>query len=224
MGSSTAVETTQFGGDRKVGRWGVATWEQAFVARNVGRVPPWLETYHLTLLTLVWSAAILGAGFLAAGNRWWLLVSGAAIAAQYLSDLFDGAVGRYRNTGLVRWGFYMDHLLDTVFLASIGLGFAWMLPAAALPWLAAAIALALTLMAHSFLGFGATGEFRISHFGVGPTELRIGLIAFYGAVIAMGPEWLARFLPWACAGLGVALALVAFRTQRALWRADIAAR
>jgi hypothetical protein len=47
---------------------------------------------------------------------------------QYVTDHYDGKIGKYRNTGLVRWGYYMDHLLDYVFLCSIIIGYAFILP------------------------------------------------------------------------------------------------
>ena len=47
---------------------------------------------------------------------------------QYVTDHYDGKVGKYRNTGLVRWGYYMDHFLDYVWLCSIIIGYAFILP------------------------------------------------------------------------------------------------
>ena len=32
------------------------------------------------------------------------------------TDSFDGALGRRRDTGIPKWGYYMDHLLDFVFM------------------------------------------------------------------------------------------------------------
>lgn len=219
------MQECSFQGDQKVGRWWTADLERAFVRQHLKRVPSWLETYHLTLLTLVWSGLAVGSGVLAAAlDPLWLLGIHVAVAGQYLSDLFDGAVGRARGTGLVRWGFYMDHLLDFGFLAALWLAYLWILPPAALPWLALLLGLSCALMAHSFLAFGATGEFRISHFGVGPTETRIGLLGLNSAVVVLGPLWLAASLPWLCLGAGLTLALLVFRTQRALWLFDLAAK
>ncbi len=215
----------RFDGDRKTGRWWSARVERRFVRRNLSRVPRWLETYHLTLLTLAWSGLALSCGALAATqDPRWLWGLHVAIVGQYLSDLFDGAVGRARGTGLVRWGFYMDHLLDFVFLAALWLAYLWVLPTTALPWLALLLALSGTAMAHSFLAFGATGEFRISHAGFGPTETRIALLGLNTAVVTWGAPWLAVVLPWLCLGAAAALALIVFQTQRALWQRDLATK
>ena len=86
------------------------------------RIPRWLETYHLTLLTPVWSIGIALFGYLAAGNLRWLLMTNFMIVLHYFTDHFDGKLGKYRNTGLRKWGFYMDHLFDYGFLCSILIG------------------------------------------------------------------------------------------------------
>ena len=67
----------QFGGDRKTGKWAFANLERRMVAWLVPKVPSWLETYHLTMLTLIWSIGIVVASLLARENLHWLwLVSG----------------------------------------------------------------------------------------------------------------------------------------------------
>ena len=50
------------------------------------------------------------------------------ITLQWLTDSLDGAIGRYRNVGLIRWGYYMDHFLDYIFLCSILIGYSLILP------------------------------------------------------------------------------------------------
>jgi len=210
---------------QKVGRWLLAGWERRFVARNLHRVPRWLETHHLTLLSLPWCAAVLAAGWLAAHvDLRWLTLASVAIGLQYLTDLFDGAIGRARDTGLVRWGYFMDHLLDFAFLCSIVIAYGLLVPAASMPWLLALFGLVGTLMASEFLAFGATGEFRISHFGIGPTELRLALIGANQAVVALGPDALARSLPFAVGGALLVGVVVVAQTQRRIWKLDMKAK
>ena len=189
------------------------------------RVPRALETYHLTLFTLGWCALALASGYAAAALDprflWGLHV---ALVGQYLSDLFDGAVGRHRHTGLVRWGFYMDHLLDFLFLQALWLAYVWILPGDALPWLMLLLALSGASMAHTFLAFAASGDFRISRFGVGPTELRLALLALNTAVALLGAGWLAQWLPALCGVAALALIALALPTQRSLWNRDFATK
>lgn len=49
----------KFGGDKKVGESVLGPWEKRFVKRHVERVPKFLETYHLTMLTVPWSGLVL---------------------------------------------------------------------------------------------------------------------------------------------------------------------
>ena len=54
----------RFAGDRKEGRWLLASAEDRLKAWLVPKVPPWLETYHLTLTTVLWCALVIAAGWL----------------------------------------------------------------------------------------------------------------------------------------------------------------
>jgi phosphatidylglycerophosphate synthase len=201
----------------KSGRSFLGGPEKYLVKRFTKYVP--LETYHLTLLTLVWSALVLVAGYLAQKNIDWLWLTVAAIVLQYITDLFDGAVGRYRKTGLVKWGFYMDHYLDYVFLACFVASFGFLLPN--IHMLALTVILAAGFMISTFLDFGATQEFSIYHFGFGPTEIRIVFIAATILVWWKGAVLLAQVLPWFNLFMAVLLVSLVYRTQKQLWKQDM---
>ena len=64
------------------------------------RIPLWLETYHLTLLTPVWSILIVVFAYFAARDLRWLWMVNLMIAFHYLTDHFDGKLGKFRDTGL----------------------------------------------------------------------------------------------------------------------------
>ncbi len=84
----------QFAGDKKKGTWVLAKAEKRMVDWLVPKVPRGLETYHLTMLTIVWSMGIVIASYLARENIHWFWLVSAFIGLQYLSDALDGAVGR----------------------------------------------------------------------------------------------------------------------------------
>ncbi len=201
----------------KAGKSMLRAPEQLLVRRFTKYVP--LETYHLTLLTLVWSALVLVAGYLAQTNIDWLWLTTAAIVLQYVTDLFDGAVGRHRKTGLVKWGFYMDHYLDFVFLACFVGSYAFLL--ADIRMLALTVILAAGFMVSTFLDFGATQEFSIYHFGFGPTEVRIVFILANTLVWWKGAAMLATVLPWFNLVMAVLLISLVYRTQKQLWKQDM---
>src|SRR5918997_4604811 len=173
--------------------------ERRLAARVVPRIPLWLGTHHLTMLTLVWCAGLVAFGYLAAGDLRWLWGSSLMIALQWATDFFDGKVGKYRGTGLVKWGFYMDHLLDYVFLGSLVVGYAFILPERAHLNLLLVLAVFAGFMVNSFLSFAATGRFHISHLGLGPTEFRLALVLLNALVITYGTRRMEKALPYVAA-------------------------
>src|SRR5207253_8933684 len=130
----------------------------------------------LTMLTLVWSFMIIVFSFLAAKNIRWLWLVSLMIFLQWVTDHYDGKVGKYRNTGLVRWGYYMDHLLDYVFLCSVIIGYAFILPERSRLQVLILLAICSAYEVSTFLAFATTDRFKISYLKLGPTEFRLALI------------------------------------------------
>ena len=122
------MQNEEFAGANKVNTSFLKPLERRLEPIVLPRIPYWLETSHLTMLTVIWCAGILGFSYLAASDRRWLWAVSVMIFCQYLTDHFDGKIGKYRSTGLERWGYYMDHLLDYFFLASVIVGYAFILP------------------------------------------------------------------------------------------------
>src|SRR6266576_2566787 len=150
--------------------------ERRLTAFILPRIPPWLETYHLTLLTPVWSILIVVFGYLAVRDLRWLWMTNLMIVLHYFTDHFDGKVGKYRDTGLRKWGFYMDHLFDYGFLCSILIGYSFLIPQTSVFSMVLVLCVFSAFMFHTFLMLAATEEFRVSLSRFGPTELRIALI------------------------------------------------
>jgi archaetidylinositol phosphate synthase len=213
---------SQFAGDRKQGEWIFARAERRMVGWLVPRVPRFLQTYHLTMMTLLWSGGIVVCSLLARQSVHWLWGVSLFIALQYLSDVLDGAVGRYRDTGLVKWGYYMDHFLDYVFLAAILAGYALFLTNVHWFWFLGLLALGGAFMVNMFLSFAATNEFRISVLRVGPTEIRLFFILLNTAFILLGTGIAEVLVPVMVGFLGLVLVWVVFRTQKQIWGMDMA--
>jgi archaetidylinositol phosphate synthase len=195
--------------------------ERRFAARVVPRIPLWLGTQHLTMMTLAWCAGLVSFGYLARGDARWLWGSSAMIALQWVTDFFDGKVGKHRDTGLVKWGFYMDHLLDFVFLCAVLGGYTLVLPERFHFGLFLVLAVFAGFMVNSFLAFAATGRFHISHGKLGPTEFRLALVAINALVAVYGTRLMGKSLPFVAAGGFLLLCLLAYRTQRELWQRDM---
>lgn len=213
-----------FAGAHKVNNSFLSPLERRLAPLVIPRIPSWLETQHLTMLTLVWSLLILLFSFLAARNMRWLWMVSVMIALQWVTDHYDGKVGKHRNTGLLRWGYYMDHLLDYFFLCSVILGYAFILPERSRFQLLLMLALFAAYDFSTFLAFSATDELKISHLKFGPTEFRLVLIIINGLLISFGTKHMIGGLKWVNAGAVVGLVFLIYGTQKKIWLLDMRGR
>ena len=211
-----------FGGDKKFGKSILYTSETKLKNWLVPKVPKCIETYHLTLTTVLWSLLIIVFSFLARFNIHWLWVVSVMIVFQYLTDLLDGEIGRRRNTGLIKWGFYMDHFLDYIFLLSILIGYSFILPNQFNYILFFIMAMFGAFMVNSFLSFAATNEFKITYLGIGPTEIRLIFIVVNTLLIIFNKTYMAAALPYVLTFSAFGLFVVIFKTQKYLWKVDMA--
>ncbi|MFI5107079.1 MAG: CDP-alcohol phosphatidyltransferase family protein, partial [Terriglobales bacterium] len=150
----------------------VATFEKRALLWLAAHTPAAIGPDHLTVLGL---AAQIGAGTcyaLAAWNRYWLLGVIACLALNWLGDSLDGTLARVRQRLRPRYGFYVDHMVDSFGALALMGGLAlsgYMHPAIAIGLLIAFLMLSI----QSYLATHALGEFRLSFWRFGPTELRI---------------------------------------------------
>lgn len=195
--------------------------EAYITAYAVPKIPKSIETQHLTLLTVPLAFLALLCSYAAQHSVVWLLGVSACIVMQYFTDLFDGAVGRYRKTGLVTWGFFMDHMLDYMFVAVLVLGWLFFVPLSHV-WYVLVIFIAWAgIMIHSFLYFAATATFQISYAGWGPTEFRLFLISLYLATLLFGKAAFLTLLPIVSVGSLIFLLVLIFTSSRYLWSMDM---
>ncbi len=210
-----------FAGDKKEGVSFLHHAEVALKEKLVPCVPNGIETYHLTFTTIIWSILVILFSWLACYNRNWMWGTSLCIAAQYLTDLLDGEIGRRRDTGLIKWGFYMDHLLDYVFLCSMLIGYSLLMPDNLKYLMFFVMAVFGAFMVNSFLQFAATNTFRIAYWGIGPTEIRLGLIIVNTLIIYVNQTKWIRVLPMVLTVATFGLFFTACMTQRLLWKIDM---
>jgi phosphatidylglycerophosphate synthase len=215
------IETQRFAGANKTNTSFLTPLERRLAVKILPRIPSWLETYHLTMLTLLWSLAILLFSYLAAGDRRWLWVVSVMIFLQYVTDHYDGKIGKYRNTGLVRWGYYMDHLLDYFFLCSVIIGYAFILPERSRYQILFLLAIFAGYEMSTFLAFAATDRLKISYLKFGPTEFRLALIIINLLLIQYGTRYMISGLKYVNMGALIGLALVIYRTHELIWEIDM---
>ncbi|MDH5596608.1 MAG: CDP-alcohol phosphatidyltransferase family protein [Candidatus Peregrinibacteria bacterium] len=203
----------------KSGEWYLKRIESGLKDFLVPKVPKWLETYHLTGLTLIWSGLMIYFFYMGSQNELYLFLVPILVLLQYLSDLLDGEVGRRRNTGLVRWGYYADHLLDFVFITSIIAGYAIILGMS--EWIFALYAIVSGFHVSTYLLVSADGEFKISFLRFGPTEARILFIILHLVIVSRGILILNTLLPYLVLVSALALVSLIFINQYALWQKDL---
>ncbi len=210
----------EFAGDKKVGKSVLERYEHKLKKALVPLIPSWLQTNHLTLLTIIWSALILVCGYSAQWSMNWFWVISALIVCQYITDLLDGEVGRVRKTGLIRWGYYMDHFLDYIFLCSLLVSYMFIFPTDLIYPLFFLLVMFSSFMVNSFLSFAVTNKLRISYLGIGPTEIRLGFIVVNSLLALFGKTHLRSTLPIILAFAFLGLVITIYRTQQTLWEAD----
>ncbi len=215
------MQNQQFAGASKTNTSFLSPLERRLAPVVIPKIPGWLETYHLTMLTLLWSVMILLFSLLAARDRRWLWMVSLMIFLQYVTDHYDGKIGKYRNTGLVRWGYYMDHLLDYFFLCSVIIGYAFVLPERSRYQLLILLALFAAYDFSTFLAFAATDRLKISYLKFGPTEFRLALIVINALLISFGTRYMISGLKYVNVGAAIGLCLLIYKTQRDIWRLDM---
>lgn len=215
---------TSFGGDKKEGQSILGPIERVFIDYWVPKLPAWLRSWQLTMFTIVWSALIMLSGWLASpgqgDHRGWLWLASFCVFGQWLTDSFDGTLGRTRGEGLVKWGFFMDHFLDTVFAGSVVICYSFIAPHGMGFLFQLLLLVTVLMMALSFLSFAATNKFQIAFYGIGPTEVRISYIALNTLVIFTGNSIFWWGVPLVLLLNGLALVTLTYNTHKILWKMD----
>ena len=176
----------------------LAVPEKRFLRWLAGRLPRWILPDDMTAVGVLAAFGVAIAYQLSNESLTWLWVASLLLVVQWLGDSLDGTLARVRRAERPTYGYYLDHLVDAVATAAIGIGLGlspYMLLATGL-----AIVIAyLVLSINTYLETQAFGVFSLGYGRLGPTEARLGLIALNTA-LALGVG-----LEATVAGLGVTL-------------------
>lgn len=197
--------------------------EKKFILWLTPKFPAWTTSRVLTMMTVLWVLGVIGFGMLAGktGNLRWLWLSSLMVFMQWFTDCFDGAIGRARNEGLIKWGFYMDHFLDFVFMCSVFIGWSFLFDGVnnKLMWF---MSLGMgCLMVNAFLAFGATNQFKITYLATGPTEMRLYFMILNTAITIFGINWLEKWILCIFCAFWLGIITVVFRTQKHIYALDM---
>ena len=153
----------------------LAPLERAALRGLARRMPACVNSDHLSLLGLL--AMFLAGVFYAASGRNPLLLHlvNLCIFLNWFGDSLDGTLARYRDRQRPRYGFYVDHIIDTFGTMFLILGLA--LSGYITERVAAVVLVVFLMLAiNSYLAAYALGIFKISQGIFGPTEIRLVLI------------------------------------------------
>src|SRR6202166_5037014 len=150
------------------------------------RLPARINSDHLTLLGFI-AMFLAGASYaFARTSRAGLILATLFLAVNWFGDSLDGTLARLRNRQRPRYGFYVDHMIDT-----FG-GFFLMGGLAASGFIDWRIALGmfvafLMLSVQVYLATYTVGTFQLSFAKFGPTEVRI-LLALGNVALWFHPD------------------------------------
>lgn len=148
------------------------------------RLPRWILPDDLTAVGVLASLGICAAYGLSNSDVAWIWVASGLLVVQWLGDSLDGTLARVRKIERPTYGYYIDHLVDAVSTAAIGIGLG-LSPYMLLSIGTLIVVGYLVLSINVYLESYAFGRFNIGYGYVGPTEIRLILIAL-NAGLALG--------------------------------------
>ena len=150
----------------------IASAERRTLSWMAQRTPLWINSDHLTLLGFIAQCSVGVCYALSRLIPHMLLAGVFFLALNWLGDSLDGTLARVRNRQRPRYGFYVDHVTDTIaaFFLVGGLALSgYIHPMIALGMLIAFLMLSI----EAYLATYTLGKFQLSYWKFGPTEIRI---------------------------------------------------
>jgi len=175
------------------------------------RLPTSLNSDHLTVLGFV-AMFLTGCSYaLARWNPWGFILATFCLALNWFGDSLDGTLARVRNCQRPRYGFYVDHMIDSVGALFLMGGLAI---SGQVDWrIAAGMLIAFLLLSiESYLASYTLGIFRLSFAKFGPTEIRI-LLAIGNIALFFRPDAKIPGMPYRLLDFGGAIAIAAMATM-----------
>lgn len=191
------------------------------------RTPAAIGPDHLTALGFASQLVAGGAYALASHDAHMLWLVNLFLFLNWLGDSLDGTLARVREQQRPRYGFYVDHMVDTFGALALMAGLAL---SGYVHWPIAAGMLAgyYILSIESYLATYTIGRFHLSHGLFGPTEIRMLLIAgnaaiFFHPYVRVAGRLLLLFDTGgvlAIGGMAVMAGVAAVRHTTALYREE----
>ena len=183
------------------------------------RLPRWILPDDLTALGVSAALGIAVAYQLSNDSLDWLWVASALLVVQWFGDSLDGTLARVRGIERPTYGYYLDHLVDAIATAAIGIGLG-LSPLMLLSIGTLIVVAYLILSINVYLESFAFNRFSIGYGYVGPTEIRLILIAL-NTVVVLGAalDFVVADLQltvFDLIGLAIAITMIALLVGRAV--------
>ena len=147
--------------------------------------PAWMTPDTMTIIGIIGSLIIAAGYILASENLAFLWLASAGYLVNWYGDSMDGSLARYRKIERPKYGYYVDHIVDSVneFIVIMALGISSLVH-----FEIAALTLIgyLLLSVHTFLRTYVDDVFKISFGKLGPTEVRVIIILINTIVFFLG--------------------------------------
>lgn len=191
------------------------------------RMPAWINSDHLSFIGLV---GMFMAGLCYAASKehpQMLYLVNLSLSLNWFGDSLDGTLARYRDRQRPRYGFYVDHIIDTFGALFVIGGLA--LSGYMSERVAALLLVVFFMLAiNSYLAAYALGIFRLSHWKLGPTEIRLLLcignlfLLNHAHAHILGHRYLLFDIGGVIAIVGMALMLIvsSIKNTHALYNAE----
>lgn len=153
-----------------------------WLAKNL---PDYFTPDVLTAMGLIGSF-FTGLGYaLSFHSDYYLWLASFGLFVNWFGDSLDGTVARFRHIERPKYGFFIDHTLDSVSMVMIGIGVG-LSPYARFDFVLLALVSYLLMSILVYIKTFVHGVFKISYFGLGPTEVRLFIVMVNTIVFYFG--------------------------------------
>lgn len=149
------------------------------------KLPPFFTPDILTVIGIIGSL-LTGLGyFLSLKSDYYLWIASLGLLINWFGDSLDGTIARFRHIERPKYGFFIDHTLDSVSMVLIGIGVG-LSPYARFDFVLLALVSYLLISILVYIKTFVYGVFKISYYGFGPTEVRLFIILINTIVFYFG--------------------------------------
>ncbi|MEG8945725.1 CDP-alcohol phosphatidyltransferase family protein [Rosettibacter firmus] len=150
------------------------------------KMPDFITPDILTVIGLIGSFITGLSYYLSSYDELFLWIASLGLVINWFGDSLDGTLARYRKIERPKYGYFIDHTLDSLSIIAIAIG-AGLSPYARFDFVMFALVGYLLMSILVYIRTYVYGIFKISYYKIGPTEVRLiiiilnTLVYFWGA-------------------------------------------